>query len=113
MNLAFVDPGPSKLPFYLALRSHLAPDIRCFYFSHRSDIRNHIRAAGSDVYPLNGMPPSPPFEIDDEALRVAIGGKELFLRARQALNSARQLLADIDAFLDACDADALLAWNGS
>lgn len=113
MNLAFVDPGPSKLAFYLSLRSYLAPHLRCFYFSHHSDIRKLIRAAGSEVYPLAGSPSPPSYDIDDEALRTAIGGKELFLREQQALASARQLLADIDAFLDACDADALLVWNGS
>lgn len=113
MNLAIVDPGPRQTRFYLQLRTHLAPDIRCHWFSTRPDMRDWIRSAGCQPHPYAPAPLASTPTLSESELHAAIGRKELFLRKDRAMRSAQRLLPELAAFLDRCKVDALLAWNGS
>ena len=113
MNLGFMDPGLRKARFFLHIRSRLEPDIRCFYFSRRRAVRSWIKSAGCTAYPRSAAPRSPLRRYTDEELLRAIGPKEAALRRTKSLRLARELLTQLSHFLDTCEIDSLLVWNGS
>ena len=113
LNLAFVDPGLRKAPFFLHFRHQLEPEVRCLYWSTRSIVRGFVRAAGAPLFPLRVRRKLPAFDIGDAELRLAIGCKELMLRRGKNLKTARRLLAELSAFYDEQKVGAVLVWNGS
>lgn len=111
MKLAIINPGSTRARFFLLLRSYLQPDVQCFYYSKRRTVRAWIKSAGCQPYPRRHA--ASQMDLSDEELRVAIGRKELELRAQTALKSARGALNELAEFFDACQPDAVLLWNGS
>jgi capsular polysaccharide export protein len=113
LRLAFIDPGLRKAPFFLELRKWLAPEIECLYWSKRSVVRSYMRSAGVAMHPAAGSAQVAAVEISEDALRRAVGEKELALRPEKALRKARRLLAQLAAFIDGEGVGAILVWNGS
>lgn len=111
-SLAFIDPGIRKAPFFLDLRQHLAPDIRCLYYSQRMIVSGFVRSAGLELFPARRESVAP-YSISDEELQRAVGKKELVLRGSKALRRARKVISTLSAFFDSQRIDAILVWNGS
>lgn len=112
LNLAFIDPGRRKAPFFLELRRYLEPGAHCVYYSRRIMVRGFVRSVDAPLS-ASGWQASAPFEISDEELQNAIGRKEWIKRGPKALLRARRLLRDLSSFYDAQDVGAILVWNGS
>lgn len=113
LQLALIDPGLRKAPFFLEFRHWLPDNVTCVYYSRRRIVRGHVRSAGAALYPPHcGALPQPDQELSDAALREAIGRRERSI-APARLRLARQLLAELSAFYDAHHVDAILVWNGS
>lgn len=113
LNLAIFDMGLLKAPFFLGLQDHLAPTIRCLYWSRRLLVRRYAQSAGIAILPTSLAEPRLASRIADDELRRAIGVKEQKLRGVGRLDAPRRRYAEIEAFLDEQAVDALLVWNGS
>ncbi len=113
LNLAIFDMGLLKAPFFLGLKDHLAPQIRCLYWSRRLLMRRYAQSAGIAILPGSLAEPTRAARIADDELRRAIGIKEQALRGIGRLDKLRRRYAEIEDFLDREAVDALLVWNGS
>lgn len=110
-TLAFIDVGWRKLPFVLALREQLEPQLRCLYYTPRRLLRQIIAHAGAPLFP-SGATATTPYPISDAELREALGAK-LAKRCDTAdLDRARRQLAALDAFFSDQQVDTVFVWNG-
>lgn len=112
LNLAIFDMGLLKAPFFLALGTLLAPEIRTLYWSCRPLMRAYARSVGIPISPERPDRQSET-DIDDHSLREAVGSKDHAIHGRRSLDRQRRLYAAIEHFLDQQAIDALLVWNGS
>lgn len=112
LNLAFIDPGRRKAPFYLELRHRLEPRVHCLYWSQRIIVRGFVRCAGAPLFPRSPAS-SREFDISDHELAIAIGRKEMALRGPKLMKRARRLLHELSDFLESQNVGAIFVWNGS
>ena len=116
-SIAFIDPGPNLVQFLVGVGVYLAPAYQPVFFSRHVKSHSLLRRLGQEVYPrhrpgrMKGWPAD--ISLDPEPLIARLRKASDRDLVRQRAPAFRELVRELDGFLEAIQPKGVFLWNGS